>query len=115
MVSYLLPCAPTGLSRIAGWCVIGETPWGQPWTPVLTLQHVHDGLRVLLMAVLCAFRRLSRCRPVHRQLTRNALLDLTTIIPATTCHQRNYVEAYSRSRRRGDTYSERLAPRQMQQ
>src|SRR2546422_10505940 len=70
---------------------------GQPWTPVLTLPHVHDGLRVLLMAVLCAFRRLSRCRPVHRQLTRNALHDLTTIVPATACHQRNYVETYSRS------------------
>jgi len=67
MVSSLLPCATTGLSRIAGWCVIGETPWGQPWTPVLTLPHVHDGLRVLLMAVLCPFRRLSMCRPVHRQ------------------------------------------------
>jgi hypothetical protein len=26
------------------------------------------------------------------------LLDVTTIIPATTYHQRNYVEAYSRSR-----------------
>ena len=63
MVSYLLPCATTGLSRIAGWCIIGETPWGQPWTPVLTLPHVHDGLRVLLMAVLCAFHRLSRLAP----------------------------------------------------
>ena len=57
MVSYLLPCATTGLSRIAGWCVIGETPWGQLWTPVLTLPHVRDGLSVLLMAVLCTFRR----------------------------------------------------------
>ena len=98
MVSYLLPCATTGLSRIAGWCIIGETPWGQPWTPVLTLPHVHDGLRVLLMAVLCTFRRPSRCRPVHRQLMHNELLDLTTFIPATACHQRNYVERYSRSK-----------------
>jgi len=32
--------------------VIGETPWGQPWTLVLTLPHVRDGLSVLLMAVL---------------------------------------------------------------
>jgi hypothetical protein len=63
---------------------------------VVTLPSVHDGLRVLLMAVLWTFRRLSMGRPAHRQLTRNALLDLTTIIPATTCHQRNYVEAYSR-------------------
>src|SRR2546425_13163360 len=99
MVSSLLPCATIGLSRSAGWCVIGETPWGQPWTPVLTLPLVRDGLRVLWMAVLCAFRRLSRCRPVPRQLTRNELLDLTTIVPATACHQRNYVETYSRSKR----------------
>ncbi len=88
MASYLLPCATTGLSRIAGWCVIGETPWGQPWTPVLTLPHVRDGLSVLLMAVLCTFRRLSMCRPVHRQLTRNELLNLTTVVPVTACHQR---------------------------
>ena len=75
------------------WC----NPVGQPWMLVVTLPSVHDGLRVLLMAVLWTFRRLSMGRPAHRQLTRNALLDLTTIIPATTCHQRNYVEAYSRS------------------
>ena len=96
MVSSLLPCAPPGLSRIAGRCIIGETPWAQPWTPVLTLPHVRDGLRVLLMAVWCTFRRLSMCRPVHHQLTRNELLDLTTIVPATACQQRNYVETYSR-------------------
>jgi len=77
------------------WC----NPVGQPWMLVVTLPSVHDGLRVLLMAVLWTFRRLSMGRPAHRQLTRNALLDLTTIIPATTCHQRNYVEAYSRSTR----------------
>ncbi len=76
------------------WC----NPVGQPWMLVVTLPSVHDGLRVLLMAVLWTFRRLSMGRPAHRQLTRNALLDLTTIIPATTCHQRNYVEAYSRFR-----------------
>src|SRR2546426_8916415 len=96
MVSSLLPCATIGLSRSAGWCVNGETPWGQPWTPVLTLPHVHDGLRVLLMAVLWTLRRLSMCRPVYHQLTRNALRELTTIVPATACHQRNYVETYSR-------------------
>jgi hypothetical protein len=27
---------------------------------------------------------------------RNELLDLITILPATACHQRNYVETYSR-------------------
>ena len=38
----------------------------------------------------------SMCRPVHCELVRNAWLDLTTIVPATPCHQRNYVEPYSR-------------------
>jgi hypothetical protein len=87
------------LSRIAGGCWRGETPWGQPWTPVLTVPHVRDALSELLMAVWCTCRRLSRGRPVHRQLLHNELLDLTTIVPATACHQRNYVEAYSRYRR----------------
>ena len=27
---------------------------------------------------------------------RSALLDLTPVIPVTACHQRNYVETYSR-------------------
>ena len=34
MVSLLLPYATTGLSRIAGRCLIGATPRGQPRTPV---------------------------------------------------------------------------------
>ncbi len=38
MVSLLLPYAPTGLFRIAGWCVMGTTPRGQPWTPALMLR-----------------------------------------------------------------------------
>jgi len=36
------------------------------------------------------------CRPMHRPLMRNELLDLTTIVPATACHQRDCVETYSR-------------------
>ena len=36
------------------------------------------------------------CRQVHRELTRNELRDLTTIVPASACQQRNYVGAYSR-------------------
>ena len=46
--------------------------------------------------MLCTFRRPSMGRPVSHQLMRNELLDLTTILPATACHQRNYVETYSR-------------------
>ncbi len=64
--------------------------------PAVTLPHVRYGLSVRLMAVCCTFRRPSMCCPVHRQCMRNELLDLTTIIPVTACHQRNYVEIYSR-------------------
>jgi hypothetical protein len=48
------------------------------------------------MAVLSTFRALSLGRHVHRELMRSALLNLTPIIAATACYQRNYVERYSR-------------------
>ena len=78
MVSLLLPYATTGLSLITGG-VIGGTPRGQPRTPVL-----------------CTFRRPFMGRPVPRQLMRNELLDLTTIVPATACHCGSCAERYSR-------------------
>src|SRR3989442_8855860 len=96
MVSLLRTCATPWLSLIAGRGSIGETHRGQQGTPALTLPHMRDGLRVLLMAVLCPCRRPSLCHPVHRQFMRNELLDLTTIIPATACHQRNDVETFRR-------------------
>ena len=82
---------------VAVWCVRGAPHRGQPWTPALTLPHVRDGLSVLWMAVLCTFRRPSMGRSVHHEFMRTKLLALTTIVPATACHQRNYVEPYSRS------------------
>jgi hypothetical protein len=82
MVSLLLPYATTGVSLIAGWCLIGAPPRGQPRTPVL-----------------CTFRRPFMGRPVPRQFMRNALLDLTTIVPATAYHRRSYAERYSRFKR----------------
>ena len=42
--------------------------------------------------------RASLCRHVHRELLRSVWLDLTPIIYATACYQRNDVERYSRSR-----------------
>ena len=96
MVSFLLTCSTTWLSLLPVPFLIGETPRGQPWTHALTLLHMRDGLRVLLMVVVCPFRRPSLCRPVHRQFMRNALLDLTTIVPTIACHQRDDVETYSR-------------------
>ncbi len=62
----------------------------------MTLPHGRDGLSARRMAVLWTFREPSLCRHVHRECMRNAVLDLTPIIPATACHQRNYVERYSR-------------------
>src|SRR5712691_368449 len=55
------------------------------------------GLRVRRMTVWWTFRRPFMGRPVPRQFMRNALLDLTTIVPATAYHRRSYAERYSRS------------------
>jgi hypothetical protein len=63
---------------------------------MLMLPHRCEGLRVRRMPALCPFRRPFMGRPVPCQLMRNALLDLTTIVPATACHRRSYAERYSR-------------------
>ena len=97
MGSFLLPYAATGVSLLAVGCLIGATSWSQPWTSTVTLPHGCNGLGAWWMAVLSTFREPLLGRPVHRELLRSALLDMTSIIPATTCHQRNYVERYSRS------------------
>ena len=89
MMALLLPYATIGLSRIAGG-VDRCNPRGQPWTPAMMLPLGCEGLRVRLMMVLWTFRRPFMGRPVPRQLLRNALLDLTTIVPATAYHRRSY-------------------------
>ena len=93
---FLLTCAITAFSLIAMRCLIGATPRGQPWTPAVTLPQGRDGLSARRMAVWWTFREPSLCRHVHREFMRNTVLDLTPIIPATACHQRNDVERYSR-------------------
>ena len=97
MLSLLLPYVTPGLSRIAGWCLIGATPRGQPRTPAMMLPHGGEGLRMRRMTVLWTFRRPFMGRPVPRQLLRNELLDVTTIVPATAYHRSSYAERYSRS------------------
>ena len=62
----------------------------------MTLSQGRDGLSARRMAVFCTFRKPSLCRHVHRELMRNALLDLTSIVPTTAYQQSNYVETYSR-------------------
>ena len=96
MGSLLLPCTTPGVSLLAVWCLSGATPRGQPWTSAVTLLHGRNGLSARRMAVWWMFREPSLCRHVRRELLRNALLDFTPIIAATACHQRNYVETYSR-------------------
>jgi hypothetical protein len=62
----------------------------------VTLPQGRNGLSARRRAVLYTFREPSLCRYVHRELMRKAALNLTFTIPATACHQRNYVERYSR-------------------
>jgi len=97
MRPFRLLCAATGVSLLAVGCLSGAPPRGQPWTPAVTLPQGCTGLSARQMVVLWTFREFSLCRHVRRELLRNAWLDFTPIIPVTACHQRNYVEAYSRS------------------
>jgi hypothetical protein len=92
-------CA-TGLSLIAIGGLSGATPRRQPWTSAVTLPQGRHGLRVRRMAVLETFREPSLGRYVLREFMRSAVLDVTPIIAATVCHQRNDVERYSRSKKR---------------
>jgi hypothetical protein len=101
MRSFLLPCAATGVSLLAVWCLIGATPRGQPWSSAVPLPLGRNGLGARRRAVLSTFRALSLGRLVHRELMRSALLNLTPIIAATACYQRNYVERYSRYKQIG--------------
>ena len=75
MVSLLLTCA-------------------RPWAPLIA--GVLEGEHPLESAV-DAGRGPSMGRPLLHSFMRNELLDLTTTLSATACHQRNYVETYSRS------------------
>ena len=69
---------------------------GPPWTPAVTLPHGCDGLSARRTVVVWTSRGTSLGRHVRRALLRNAWLDCTPLIPATTCHQSNYIETYSR-------------------
>src|SRR5262245_12452241 len=70
--------------------MLGATPRGPPRMPAMRLPHGCEGLRVRRRTVLWTLRRPFMGRPVPRQLLRNALLDLTTIVPATAYHRRSY-------------------------
>ena len=84
------------VSQVARGGLIGATPRGQPSTAAVTLPPGRHGLIAWRMAALWTFRTPALGRHVHRELLRSVLLDLTPIIPATPCYQRDYVERYSR-------------------
>jgi hypothetical protein len=94
-MSLLLPYAPPGVSLIAGGCVIGATPRGQPRTPALMLSHGCEGLRVRRMTMVWTFRRPCMDRSGRRPCMRNELRDLTTIVPAPAYHRRSCAERYA--------------------
>jgi len=81
MMSLLLPSATTRGSLIAGWCVIGAPPRGQPRTPVWW-----------------TFRRPCMGRPVPCELLRNEWLDAITIVPVTAYHRRSHNAPAKRGR-----------------
>src|SRR5262247_161956 len=95
MGAFLLPCAPR-VSQIARGGLIGAPLRGQPWKSAVTLLPGRNGLIAWRMAVWWTFREPSLCRHVHRELLRSVWLDVTPIIAPTVCHQRNYVQRYSR-------------------
>jgi hypothetical protein len=71
MGSFPVPCAATGVSLLAVWCLSGATPRG-PRTPAVTLAHGCDGLSAPRMVVLRTFREPSLGRHVRHELMRNA-------------------------------------------
>src|SRR5712691_6674926 len=93
------PVGAPGVSQIARGGLLGATPRGQPWTSAVALPPRRNGLNAWRMAVLSTFREPSLGHHVHRELLRSVVLDLTPIIAATACHQRNYVDRYSRYNR----------------
>ena len=90
------PVCAAGVSLLARGGRSGATPRGQPWTSAVTLLLGCNGRSARRMVVLGAFRVPSLGRHVPRECLRSAWRDLTPLMSATACHQRNYVERYSR-------------------
>ena len=96
MESFLLPRVAIGVSLIAEGARSVPRLGGQPWPSAVTLPHGRNGLSARRMTVLSTCHEPSLWRQVHRELLRSVVLDVTPIISATACHQRNYLERYSR-------------------
>jgi hypothetical protein len=87
------------VSQIARGGLSGATPRGQPWTSAVTLPPGRNGLIAWRITVLSPFRAPSRCRHGHRACLRSVWLAVPPIRAASACHQRNYIERFSRFRR----------------
>jgi hypothetical protein len=85
------PVCATGVSLLARGRLSGATPRGQPWTPAVTRPQGYAELSMRRMAVLWPGGAPSLGHHVHRALLRNAWLDFAPRIPATACHERNYI------------------------
>ena len=109
--SLLLTYATTEFSLIPVCCLSGATPRGQPWPPAVTLPHGHDGLSARRLAVVWTFHEPTLCRHVHRACMRTVVLELTSIIPATACRQRNYVKRYRRCTERREQQGTQSTPK----
>ena len=88
-LASFLPWGATGVALLTVWGLSGATPRGATGDSCRDLPPGRNGLNAWRMAVSSTFREPSLGRHVHRELLRSAVLDLTRIIPATTCHQRN--------------------------
>jgi hypothetical protein len=67
MRSLLLPCAATGMSLLAVWCLSGATARSPPWTPAVTRAHECDRLSARRMVVLWTLREPPLDRHVRRE------------------------------------------------
>ena len=83
-------CCSSARHRAPGRATGLQPLWGNP--PPYKAQR----LSARRMAVLYTFGKPVLRRHVHCALMRSALLDRPPIMPTTACHQRNYVERYSR-------------------
>ena len=91
-----------GVSLRAKRCLLGATRQGQQGRPAWTLPHRRDGRRGRWMVVWYPCRRSSLGRPVHRPCMRQALRDVTMLVPATPGHPRTDVEAERKGRSLGE-------------
>jgi hypothetical protein len=91
MVPLLLPGASTEWPSIAAWCGCGAAPRGQQWPPAGTLPRVRDRATRAVQGAVVSVWQVLPGTPSAPPFLRNALPDLTTIVPVTAYYRINYV------------------------